>query len=66
MLEDGVIKALETPFLLITTSERNDFVQEATELFVQGYFIKHPSYAKMAADIQLICDYWALTWHTLV
>jgi len=51
------------PFIFLSTSRADDFVEEAFELGVQGCFVKGKDYKEYIDTLQIIIKYWDLCEH---
>jgi CheY-like chemotaxis protein len=58
MCNDPVLSKMNTPFIFLSTSAREEDMDEVKDLCVQGFFRKESSYDKHVSIIRLIVEYW--------
>lgn len=61
--QDELLKQKSIPFIYLTITPRNEEIEKAYNLTVQGYFKKGTTLESIRDDLQMIIHYWGKCYH---
>ncbi len=60
---DEMLRRKSIPFVFLTTGVTHNYVQEAYDLMVQGFFKKENNFRQIQNTIRMIIEYWLICRH---
>jgi CheY-like chemotaxis protein len=56
--ENEYLKKKAIPFVFLTTTRNNNFIEKAYEISIQGYFVKPFTVKDLTEMVRMIIEYW--------